>query len=96
MAAKQVEVQWLEGWLRLLVGPSAESVRVAEQALTSAPCLKYNSVRVVKLTCCEAARALQVLLSIYLFHIIYLSNEQSNVENGAGSRPGHAKMQGTG
>ena len=84
MAAKQVEVQWLEGWLSLVVGPSAESVRVAEQALTSAPCLKYNSVRVFELTCCEAARALQV------------SNEPSNAENGAGSRPGHAKLQGTG
>ena len=36
LAAQQVEVQWLEGWLSLHVGPSAESVDVAERALISA------------------------------------------------------------
>ena len=59
MAAKQVEVQWLEGWLRLHVGPSAESVQVTEQALTSALCQTYDKVRNLDLTCSEVARALQ-------------------------------------
>ena len=72
------------GLAQLARGPSAENVQVAQQALTSAPCLKFNNVRVSQLTCSEVAGARQ------------LSNEPSNVENGAGSRPGHAKLQGLG
>ena len=51
MVAKQVEVQWLEGWLSFHVGPSTESVQGAEEALASALCLKYSSMRVLQLTC---------------------------------------------
>ena len=49
-----MEGQWLEGWLSLHMGPFAENVQVAEQALTSS---HYSFVRILELTYPEFARA---------------------------------------